>query len=243
MTFHPVLALHIAGGSVGFLSGCVTVFLRKGSRRHAIAGDVFVVSMLTLALTGVLMAIMKSQPPNILGGSLTFYLVATGWMTARRKLTYAPAIFDWAALSIVLTIAAFEFVYGYQAANSPKGHRYGYPPGPFLMFGFIALLAIVGDIRVIARRSITGTQRLVRHLWRMNFAWFIAAASIFLARPHLFPVILQKTGVLVFLSFLPLIMLVFWMARVKLTNAFRKSPPKYPSLETGPGISKHASTV
>jgi hypothetical protein len=59
----------------------------------------------------------------------------------------------------------------------------------------------------------------------MCFALFIAAASIFLARQQVFPAVLQKTGVLIFLSFLPLILLIFWMFRVLLTKAYRKTRP------------------
>ena len=79
-----ILDLHILSGTLGMLSGFVTVFLRKGSRRHGIAGNVFVISMMSLSLTGVYLALMKSQPGNVIGGTLTFYLVTTAWLTARR---------------------------------------------------------------------------------------------------------------------------------------------------------------
>jgi len=57
-----MLALHICGGTVGTLSGFVAVAFRKGSRRHAIAGKVFVISMIALAASGAFMAMMKFQP-------------------------------------------------------------------------------------------------------------------------------------------------------------------------------------
>ena len=101
----PLLLLHIIAGTLGMLSGFVAVFLLKGSRRHGLAGNVFVVSMLGLSASGVYLAIMKSQPGNILGGTLTFYLVATAWMTARRR-DGEPGIFDWGALLVVLGCAA-----------------------------------------------------------------------------------------------------------------------------------------
>jgi len=58
---------------------------RKGSPRHMLAGKVFVVSMLTLAAAAVYLAILKHQTPNIVGGFLTFYLIGTAWLTARRR--------------------------------------------------------------------------------------------------------------------------------------------------------------
>jgi len=217
----PILFLHILAGTLGMLSGFVAVFLRKGSRRHGIAGKVFVLAMLSLSASGVYLAIMKSQPGNILGGTLTFYLVGTAWMTARRTDNAEPGIFDWGALLVVLAVAASQITFGLEAAFSQTGLKYDYPPWPYFFMGSVALLAVIGDVRMLVRNGISGAQRIARHLWRMCFALFIAASSIFLARQHIFPAILQRTGVLYFLSFLPLLLMIFWMLRVRFTNAFK----------------------
>ncbi len=158
MRFSPVLLFHICAGTLGFLSGVVAVFLRKGSRRHALAGTVFVISMLSLAATGVYMAIMKSRPGNILGGTLTFYLVATAWMTAKRRNTDgATGLFDWGALLVVSALAAVELTFGLEAAISPTGSKYGYPPWPYFFLGSVALIAATGDVRMLVRSGISGT--------------------------------------------------------------------------------------
>ena len=209
----PILILHICGGTLGMLSGFAAAFLRKGSRRHGIAGNVFVASMLILSVTGTYMAFLKSQPGNVLGGALTFYLVATAWVTARSR-DGDTGLFDWGAFLLVSAIGTIMITYGIEAALSPTGLKYGGPAGPYFVFGSIASLAAIGDIRML-RRGVSGRQRVARHLWRMCFALFVASASIFLARAHLFPVFLQKTGVLFGLSFLPLGLLIFWMFRVR----------------------------
>src|SRR6267154_794238 len=218
----PLLLLHIVAGTLGMLSGFLAVFLLKGSRRHGRAGKVFVISMLCLSASGVYLAVMKSQPGNILGGTLTFYLVATAWLTARRR-DGEPGIFDWGALLVVLTVAAVEITYGLEAAIGPAGMKYGYPPWPYFLFGSVAVIAATGDVRMLVRRGISGTQRPARHLWRMCFALFIAAASIFLARQHLFPAFMRKTGALIFLSVLPLLLLIFWLIRVRFANAWQRT--------------------
>ena len=138
-------------------------------------------------------------------------------MTARRE-NSATGIFDWGALVIILALGAATVTFGLEAANSPTGLKYGYPPGTYAFLGSVALLAAIGDVRLILRRGISGAQRLARHLWRMCFALFIAAASIFLARQRVFPVVLRTTGVLYLLSILPLILLVFWLIRVRLSS-------------------------
>lgn len=218
----PLLVLHITAGTQGMLSGFAAMFLRKGSRWHARAGLVFVITMLSMSASGALLAVMKSQPGNFLGGTITFCMVATGWVTARRQ-EWRTGAFDWGALVVTAAAAAIELTWGLQAALSPDGVKYGYPAGPYFFLGSVALLAAIGDARLVLRRAITNTQRLTRHLWRMCFAQFIAAASIFLARQHLFPAFFRKTGVLFILSFLPLAVMVFWMIRVRLKNRVAKA--------------------
>jgi hypothetical protein len=216
----PLLLLHIISGTLGVLSGFVAAFLLKGSRRHGLVGKVFVASMLSLAASGTILAVMKSEPGNILGGSLTFYLVATAWISARR--TDGPtSIFDWAGLLLVASIAAIEVTLGLEAAMSPTGMKYDYPPGPYFFLGSVAVLATIGDLRMLLRGGISGIPRIARHLWRMCFALFVASSSIFLARPRLFPALLRKTGVLLFLSFLPLGLMIFWLLRVRFSHAPR----------------------
>ena len=220
MRFSPILLFHICAGTLGVLSGAVAVSFRKGSRRHALAGRFFAISMLSLGASGAFMAVTKWEPGNILGGLFTCYLVATAWMTAKRR-DAATGIFDCGALLLVLALTAVELTLGLEAATSPTGIKYGYPSGPYFFIGSVALIATAGDVRMLVRRGISGTQRIARHLWRMCFAFFIAAASIFLARQQLFPALMRKTGVLFLLSFFPLILMIFWLIRLRFSSAFK----------------------
>jgi len=217
----PILVLHICGGLVGLLSGAAAMAFRKGSRLHGIAGQVFVASMLTMSAAGVTLAVMKSQPGNILGGALTFYLVATAWMTARR-VTPETSFFDWGALLIVWAVAVANVTLGTVAALSATGKVYDYPPGPYFFLGSVAVIATGGDVRMLRRNGISGAQRIARHLWRMCFALFIASSSLFLARQRLFPEFMRKTGTLIALSFLPLVLMIYWLVRVRFVDAFKR---------------------
>ena len=135
----PLLLLHITAGTLGMLSGFVAVFLRKGSRRHGLAGNVFVISMLSLSASGVYLAFMKSQPGNVLGGALTFYLVATAWHHRPAQGRGARS-FRLGRASGCLAVAAVNVTYGVEAAISPTGLKYDYPPGPYFFLGSVALL-------------------------------------------------------------------------------------------------------
>jgi uncharacterized membrane protein len=57
----PILVFHICAGTIGLLSGAVGIAVRKGSRQHRVAGNVFLVSMLSLAVSAVYLSFMKHQ--------------------------------------------------------------------------------------------------------------------------------------------------------------------------------------
>jgi uncharacterized membrane protein len=221
MHYSPILILHICAGTLGFLSGAVAISLRKGSRRHALAGDVFVVTMLTMAASGAYMALMKSQMGNFLGGVFTFYLVATAWWTARRT-EGKTDLADWIALACVSAVTIANLIFGIEAVRSATGMKAGYPAPIYFIGGGVALIAAIGDLRLLMGHGISGTQRIARHLWRMCYALFVASGSIFLARAHLFPVALRKTGILVLVSFMPLVVMIYWLVRVRVVPKFRK---------------------
>jgi hypothetical protein len=221
MSYSPLLLVHICGGILGLLSGAAAMSFRKGSRLHGAAGTVFFISMLCMSSIGAYMALMKSQTNNVLGGVLTFYLVATAWATARRR-GAGTGIFDRIAFLFILTVGADTMTYGVEAASSPTGSKDGLPAGIYFFLGSVALLSAAGDIRMIVRGGVSGAQRIARHLWRMSFALFVASASIFLSRPQLFPAILRRTHVLLLLGILPLILMIFWLLRVRFSNTYKR---------------------
>src|SRR5579863_9065086 len=117
MSYSPVLLLHVVSGSVGLLSGAVALSFRKGSRPHAIAGTVFLISMLTASAAGALLGLRNSEMDNVFGGALTFYLVATAWITARHK-ERETGIPDWIGFLVGSVIAVCAVTYWAQAAFS-----------------------------------------------------------------------------------------------------------------------------
>ena len=83
MQSSPILVFHIAGGTLGLLSGAAAMVFRKGSHRHRVTGNAFVISMLILATSGAYLGFMRHEILNGMMGVLTFYLVTTAWWTAR----------------------------------------------------------------------------------------------------------------------------------------------------------------
>lgn len=136
------------------------------------------------------------------------------------------------ASAVVATAATF----GFKAATSPTGLSYGFPAGPYAFLGSIALIAAVGDARMLARHGINGSQRIARHLWRMCFALFIASSSVFLARAQIFPAFMRTTGILYIVTVLPIALMIYWLLRVRFAKTWKRQPlprpPKLPAFRT-----------
>ncbi len=209
----------------------MAMMFRKGSGLHGAAGNVFFVSMLSMSAAGAYMAaFIKPNNGNVMGGVLTFYLVATGWMAASRR-DRKVGIFDWSALLIALAIATAGATWGIQAASSPTGLKDGYPPFLYFVFASIALLFAASDIRMIVRGGVFGAKRIARHLWRMSLALLFAMMSFYPARAHLFPRWFNQTNLL----YVPHVVLIgamfFWLYRVSV----RKRVPQHKVMDASHG--------
>jgi hypothetical protein len=178
--------------------------------------------MLSLAATGAYLGFMNGQILNAAMGVLTFYLVATARATAART-DGKTGIFDLGALMVPLAVGVSLVISGLEAANSPTGSKDEYPAVAYFVFGCLAWLFAAGDVRMLVRGGVFGAHRIARHLLRMCFALFIAAGSLFLGQQQVFPEALRQTNVLFIPSILPLVLMIFWLFRVRFTNEYKRS--------------------
>lgn len=58
-----------------------------------------------------------------------------------------------------------------------------------------------------------GTQRIMRHLWRMCFALFVATGSFFLGQAKFIPKPIRIGPVLTTMAVLPLLAMIYWLVR------------------------------
>ena len=220
MLYSPLLPVHITGGVLGILSGSAAMIYRKGSTRHALAGKFFVASMLVMAATAVYLAVLKHQSNNIGGGIFTFYLILTAWLTARRR-DGAASRLDWLALLGPVVLGVLTWANGIRVLESGASSDHGVPVGMHFFMGSVMLLAAAGDVRMLVRGGVLGAKRIRRHLWRMCFGWFIATGSFFLGQQQAFPAFLRGSLVLLILGVLPLLLLIFWIFRLRFAKAYR----------------------
>jgi uncharacterized membrane protein len=216
-----LLPIHIISGLIAIGSGFIAAFVVKGMKVHRRSGMVFVYSMLTLSLSGAAIATIRSQPANIIGGLISFYLVITGFLTVRPRADGFPWV-DSVAMALGILVAFLSIRLGLTVYHSPSGKINGVPSAPLFVFGAVGLLAVGGDLRMILARGLRGKHRIGRHLWRMCFALFIASGSFFLGQAKVFPKPVRILPLLAIPAFLPLVILVYWMVRVLLTGWYRR---------------------
>lgn len=214
-----LLILHITGGSIAILSGMIALFLRKGSKLHNLLGIGFFYSMLVMAGSAAYLSIENHEQTNIVVSFLAIYLVTTARKTISNRGT--SGTFEKFAVAFGLTIVALGVFLSIEVIEL-RGHQLG--PIDYFLF-FYTLIAAVGtilDVRVLLKGQINGARRIVRHLWRMTFALWIAVGALFLGQPQVFPQVLQENPAILSIPFLVVTLtLFFWLARVWFVGRFK----------------------
>jgi len=208
--------LHIIGGLLGLTSGAVALSASKGGKLHRKSGIIFVYAMMVLSASGAVMAALIPERISVMAGMLTFYLVTTALLTVRR---HEPGSnwMDASAMVFGLLVGLLSITFGIQGLNTVTGNADGYTPLGFI-FGAVALLAALGDARMLLVQNIPWAHRIARHLWRMCFALFIAAGSFFLGQSDEFPESLRIMPLLCTPVLLVLLLMFYWLARVLFTQ-------------------------
>jgi uncharacterized membrane protein len=216
---NPVLLLHVTGGVVAIAAGFVALYARKGAALHRGSGTIFVYAMLSMSLSGAMMAAVMSHvsAANILAGLLTAYLVVTGLTSVTPPSPRIDRI-NRGAMAGVFVLALTTILWAF--AMAAAGGRNRGLAIPLFVFGVVALLSGRGDLRMLRAGGVRGAARLTRHLWRMCAALFIAAASFFLGPVRRIPEPL-RAPVFRLIPLAVLVTMAFWLWRLRRQRAQR----------------------
>lgn len=207
--------IHVTAGAVGLISGATAILTRKGGRPHRAAGQVFLVSMLIMGGLGAGIAAVAPDRITTLAGSLTVYLVATGWMAVRRPAGQIGR-FETGGLVLAATLALAGLTIGFIGVQAPDGRVDGLPFQAAFVFGSVATIGALSDLLVVRRGGVAGPARLRRHLWRLSTALTIAASAFFLGQQKVMPHFMRGSSALYAPVLAPLLLMAFWLVWTRL---------------------------
>lgn len=148
-------------------------------------------------------------------------MVATGWMTVRRKAgTTGP--FEMAAFLFAALAAAAASRLAVLASGSPGGTLGGYGAEGYGFVAGLFGLAAALDLKVILNGGISGSPRIARHLWRMCIGLFIAAGSFFLGQQKVMPQFMQGSPLLVIPPFAVLGLMELWRLKPRFARLLHR---------------------
>ncbi len=182
---------------------------------------------------GVLGAVRPGQTINIFIASFTVYLVATAWLTTKRKDKVAGAPENIALVVSLLLCAPFAII-DFQIATGVTVFKSAFKiEGPILIalcvFSAIMATAAIGDLRMVWGGGVSGLARITRHLWRMCFALALTFGSAFTnGFARLLPGPYHVPPAFFLPQLLMLLVLLYWIVRVRFPG-WAGQPAKTPS--------------
>jgi hypothetical protein len=183
--------------------------------------DVFVAAMLVMAVFAAVLGVLRpGQVINVFIAAFTLHLVATAWMTARRRDGVAGTP-EAIALAVSLLLCApfallvFQILSGVTLFRSAFEIKGSILVALFVFAGIMALAAI-GDLRVVLGRGLSGRARIARHLWRMCFGLALALGSAFTnGFARLLPGPYHVPPLFFVPQLLMLVVMLYWIVRVR----------------------------
>ncbi len=165
-----VWAIHAPAGTLVLGTAVVAMFSKKGSALHRKAGSCFTASMMVMLVSGIAVAYLKDSVDDMMLGAIVLYTVFTAWLTVHHKKNETGLLEVIALIWVVgFAITAFSISMGWRAAEVP--------PMAYLIWGGLAILCALGDIRNLYLSGLSGTQRIIRHVWRTGFSLVWAALA------------------------------------------------------------------
>jgi hypothetical protein len=231
-----LLFLHVLAGASALAAGFLALYSQKGRSVHRRSGRIFAYAMMLMTTTGALVALaFRPNRSNVIAASITFYLVATGLLTVIRTVRQAPRLYDTLfGLGFFASVAAWGF--GIYALGLPGGVLDHVPAPAVFMFAIVGTLGVIGDARLLREGAIEGVARLRRHLWRMNYAMWIATSSFFYGQARHLPQWFREANLNHYLVLLVAGTLVYWLWRTR-----ARARALTPSSSSRPGLSSSSA--
>src|SRR5689334_15928557 len=90
------LILHVAGGTVAFITAPIAMIVRKGAKAHRFWGKAYFWAMTAVVISGIALSVMLSNIFLFCVAFFSYYLVVSGYRWIYRKKNEAKVSkLDW----------------------------------------------------------------------------------------------------------------------------------------------------
>ncbi len=176
LLFKIILAIHVAGGTIGLMAGTYNMFSKKGGSAHKKIGKIFAISMLGTGFCSLILATMHSNNFLFAVGVFTIYLAGTGWRYLYLKKILEgqkPALIDWFLMMFMIAGSVWLIKTGIEALID--NNWFGII---ILLFVLPSLIFVKTDFNTYKGKIKPKNYWLVFHLQRMIGA-YIASLTAF----------------------------------------------------------------
>lgn len=190
MSMHQsFLYTHILFGSITLLCGLIALIVRKGHRLHIQSGKIFYWSMVLVAITSFVLAIIKFNPFLLAIGIFTLYMNVRGrrYIFYNRLInSYTPKAMDTWPVYIGLVTSIFMLLF-------PLYYRFLYGDSNIFVlavFGLILLLNVRTDLKILkANKTFEPNNKLwiSKHIGMMTGAYIASTTAFLVNAVHIEP--------------------------------------------------------
>ena len=157
-----LLPLHIVAGGLAIVLGGAALLAPKGRLLHRRAGLLFVYAMLTMGISGSILAARQSWTnANVMGGAMCGYFVVTALTTVRPPSAWTRRM-TLVALAVGVALALLQLTLGIAAFRSPRGTLDGVPFFMLFFLGTVTSLADLPRARAWATAVPSGSRAMAR---------------------------------------------------------------------------------
>lgn len=179
--FTVLLVLHIAGGSLGLLTGTIAAAVTKGSKLHNLSGRLFFYGMLTASVSALIMSNLPLHYNVFLFtiGGFTLYMISSGYriVHVQRNVRNKPK--PAGLLDYAITIFGAVFT-GFLLLLATKGllakNMFAIVPA---VFAGVCINYLVLDVKLLTGKHPVKMAWIQNHISRMMGA-LIASYTAFL---------------------------------------------------------------
>jgi hypothetical protein len=180
--FNTLLVFHIAGGSIGLLTGSIVMMLKKGDKNHVRLGNIYFYSLLLSAIVSFPMSYLHSNWFLFIVGVFTSYMLLTGKSYLDKRTSAEVKVTDW-ILAGTMLLFGLGFL-GIGLLNVFKGVYFGIV---LIVFGGISLSFVLHDWANFTGRARVKNFWLTTHLQRMIGSYIASATAFIVVNNHVIP--------------------------------------------------------